>query len=180
MRVLPSMSDPALTVHLTVHRLFVYGSLLSGLSNHHILQNCGDINVRLISNNCLTVEKFFLTGLKSNEYPYLSEVPLESSQIASQIRGELYEVSSPALATLDLFEDAPREYLRSTVEVFDQSKSDIKNADSNCDHNAILSANIYLLKNEERIAAARIDFHSKFVLVNNGDWRKHFKNLQNL
>ena len=148
------------------HKVFVYGSLLSNLRNHHVLTDLNQ-NARLISGNCRTVEMFYLTGLKSNEYPYLSEIPLHKSQVSHQITGELYEVSSQALDTLDEFEEHPIEYQRSLIEVEDLS--------TRCDdaHGSKLVANVYLLKNELKIAEAKSLFESKFVIVDGGDWRSH-------
>ena len=155
-------------------KVFVYGSLLSKLSNHHILLDL-ESQCRLISDQCISVEKFFLTGLKSNEYPYLSDVPLQNGQVSYQIKGELYELSDEALAKLDLFEEHPVEYLRSMIRVQDLSVNE--KGKLNAELCSVYDVNVYLLKNEERIAEARADFDSKFVLVNGGDWRLHLSNL---
>jgi gamma-glutamylcyclotransferase (GGCT)/AIG2-like uncharacterized protein YtfP len=155
-----------------MHKVFVYGSLLSNLKNHHILTDLNS-HVQLISNQCITAEEFYLTGLKSNEYPYLSEVPLKCGQKSYKIRGELYEVSDHALAQLDWFEEHPIEYCRSLIDV--QNLSIVADDNSKVE-GGVCEANIYLLKNEERIAAARIAFDTKFVQVDGGDWREHLKN----
>ena len=148
------------------YKVFVYGSLLSNLKNHYVLTDLND-HARLVSENCRTVEMFYLTGLKSNEYPYLSEVPLHKSQVSHRITGELYEVSSQALDTLDEFEEHPIEYQRSLIEVEDFSprSEDIRVRK--------LVANVYLLKNELKIAEAKSVFESKFVIVDGGDWKSH-------
>lgn len=157
------------------HKVFVYGSLLSNLGNHHVLLNLRS-EIRLISNDCITTEKFYLTGLKSNEYPYLSAVPLRSDQVPCQIKGELYEVTSDALAELDDFEDHPIEYLRSMVEVSDLSSA-IQEEPWKAKSNS-LEANVYMLRNELRIEEARTAFDTKFVVVRDGNWRLHLKNAQ--
>ena len=153
-----------------VHNVFVYGSLLSNLGNHHILVDLQS-HARLLSAECLTIDKFYLTGLKSNEHPYLSEVPLHKDQNSYMIKGELYQVSDDALSKLDWFEEHPIEYFRSVINVNDISGT----AASGSESPSVILANIYLLKNEDRIAAARADFNSKFVTVNSGDWRLHLK-----
>ena len=152
------------------HKVFVYGSLLSNLRNHHVLTNLNH-HARLVSEDCRTVEMFFLTGLKSNEYPYLSEVPLHSSQVSHRITGELYEVSTQALDTLDIFEEHPIEYQRSLIEIEDLSppSKDISGGK--------LIANVYLLKNEQKIAEAKSVFESKFIIVDDGDWRSHLNKV---
>ena len=164
--------------HMTTsysHKIFVYGSLLSNLGNHHVLLNMRP-QVRLISDNCITTDKFYLTGLKSNEYPYLSVVPLRTDQIPSQIKGELYEVTSVALAELDDFEDHPIEYLRSQIEVSDLSGTILKEPWN--EKSDLLKANVYMLRNEMRIEEARAAFDAKFVIVHHGDWRAHLKNIR--
>ena len=160
---------------LLPHKVFVYGSLLSNLGNHHILLDL-NLEAKLISDQCVSVDKFYLTGLKSNEYPYLSEVSLQKGQVACRIRGELYEVSNDALMKLDWFEEHPVEYFRSMIKVEYFARELEGKSDSELNL-SVQSANVYLLKNEERIAAAREDFESKFVLVNGGDWKSHLKGL---
>jgi gamma-glutamylcyclotransferase (GGCT)/AIG2-like uncharacterized protein YtfP len=162
-----------MTVALT-HKLFVYGSLMSKLGNHHILSGLSP-HVRLLSDQCVSVEKFYLSGLKSNEYPYLSEVPLHPDQISSCIKGELYEVSTDALSKLDEFEEHPVEYLRSMIDVIDISAGVQKNQGIKYE---IIESNVYLLKNEERIDHARAAFDAKFIVVNNGDWREHLDGIE--
>ena len=157
------------------HKIFVYGSLLSNLGNHQVLLSLKP-QVRLISDNCITTDKFYLTGLKSNEYPYLSAVPLRADQVASQIKGELYEVTAEALAELDDFEDHPIEYLRSLITVSDLSSATLEepgNAKA-----ASLEANVYMLRNQLRIEEARAAFDKKFVIVHDGDWKSHLKNIR--
>lgn len=68
------------------HKLFVYGSLLTNLKNHHIMTDLGQ-DVKLLSQKCLTVDKYFLTGLKTNEHPFLSEICLKDDQVSYQIKG---------------------------------------------------------------------------------------------
>lgn len=51
-----------------------------------MLTNLGS-QVRLVSQECITVDKYFLTGLKSNEYPFLSEICLKDDQIPCHIKG---------------------------------------------------------------------------------------------
>lgn len=162
-----------MTVALT-HKLFVYGSLMSKLGNHHILSGLSP-EVRLLSDQCVSVERFYLSGLKSNEYPYLSEVPLHPDQLSNCIQGELYEVSTDALSKLDEFEEHPVEYLRSIIEVIDISNGVQDNQGSKYE---IIETNVYLLKNEERIEQARAAFDTKFVVVNKGDWREHLDSTE--
>ena len=77
---------------------------------------------------------------------------------------------------LDWFEEHPVEYFRSMIKVEYFARELEGKSDSELKL-SVQSANVYLLKNEERIAAAREDFESKFVLVNGGDWKSHLKGL---
>ena len=80
--------------------LFVYGSLLSGLSAHSLLTNCrfrGAVDTAPI-----------YTLYKVGAYPGLG--PGRSS-----IKGELYGVPSEKLTVLDQYEGVPHAYVRATI-----------------------------------------------------------------
>jgi gamma-glutamylcyclotransferase (GGCT)/AIG2-like uncharacterized protein YtfP len=95
-------------------------------------------------------------------------VPLTKNQTASKIVGEVYEVSSHALTALDEFELHPDEYLRTEIDVIDPE-------------GATVSAFSYLLRNEERIHNAQLNFDKNFVTVADGNWRQHlFERVKSL
>jgi gamma-glutamylcyclotransferase (GGCT)/AIG2-like uncharacterized protein YtfP len=118
--------------------------------------------------------------------------------------GELYEVSDPALSYLDEFEEHPVEYFRTMIQIRDlelRKQTIDKNIpgyllvekyDQSCPEesiqqkaventevfvNDLVDTNIYLLRNEERIQTYRKEFDSKFVIVNDGDWKKHLNSI---
>ncbi|MBI2376068.1 MAG: gamma-glutamylcyclotransferase [Deltaproteobacteria bacterium] len=90
-------------------RLFVYGSLLSGEHNHHVLGSAVLLGTRE------TLPEFELVDLGA--YPAL----VRGGRTA--VRGELYEVDPRALPALDSFEDEG-EYVRVEVELTDGSTAE--------------------------------------------------------
>jgi gamma-glutamylcyclotransferase (GGCT)/AIG2-like uncharacterized protein YtfP len=86
------------------HKLFVYGSLLSGLHNHHQLRDS-----RLLGSG-LTYDRFTMYDLES--FPCL--VRDEHGEYA---HGEVYEVDDDVLERLDQLEGVPSFYQRETVTV---------------------------------------------------------------
>lgn len=81
--------------------LFVYGSLLAGGENHHVLRGA-----RLLR-AARTAPRYTLVDL--GPYPALVE------EGATEVKGELYEVEAPLLAELDVFEGCPDLYYRALV-----------------------------------------------------------------
>lgn len=80
------------------HRVFVYGSLLSGLRYHYMMGDSRFLGVGL------TRPRFTLHDLGA--YPGITEGG------ATAIAGEIYEVDDARLAALDAFEDCPDMYER--------------------------------------------------------------------
>jgi gamma-glutamylaminecyclotransferase len=83
------------------HLVFVYGSLLRGLSNHVLLAQA----------------RFLGEARTKNQYAlYLDYFPkVIQDEPVSPIVGELYLVDGPTLALLDDLEDHPFEYRREQV-----------------------------------------------------------------
>jgi gamma-glutamylcyclotransferase (GGCT)/AIG2-like uncharacterized protein YtfP len=92
-------------------------------------------------------------------------LPLHPSQEPSTIQGEVYEVTSSAIAALDSFECHPDEYLRTEIEVVGKDTSSAEATP--------IKAYSYLLCNEKRINAMRLHFDQNLVTVANGDWKTH-------
>ena len=159
------------------HPVFVYGSLLSGLNNHHVMIHHKAFFVR----SARTDDAFYLTGLQSDLYPFLSRVPLVAGQPLSKINGELYAVSTKVLRQLDEFEGD--EYIRSIVAIegTDRNESSNTPTDMLADHVTATSVYCYLLIGPESIADDRPDLSSEadgrypLVPVINGCWRTHLE-----
>lgn len=81
-------------------KMFVYGTLMRGFSNHHIISNCRFLG------SARTVEKFEL---------YVGSYPFVPSSIEeTYVHGELYEVQNVEdLKGLDQLEGHPDDYCRS-------------------------------------------------------------------
>ncbi|MFT4705299.1 MAG: gamma-glutamylaminecyclotransferase [Bradymonadia bacterium] len=84
-----------------IHLIFVYGTLMRGLRNHHLLAHA-----RFVRDD-KTAELFTL--LDFGRYPAV--VPSKRDPIS----GELYEVDDDTLATLDALERYPQWYDRIQV-----------------------------------------------------------------
>jgi hypothetical protein len=113
-------------------------------------------------------------------------------------------VSDHALSYLDTFEEHPVEYFRTMIlirdlevkkqifdtnipgillmEKYDQScleapiqQKAVENTEVFVDD--LVDTNIYLLRNKERIQTYRKEFNTKFVIVNDGDWKKHLSSI---
>ncbi len=86
-------------------RVFVYGTLQSGESNHHVLAGARRVCV------ARTAPRFELRDL--GPYPGLVRGGDQS------VAGEVYEVSADALSALDEFEEHPDLYCRSSIALED-------------------------------------------------------------
>ena len=95
---MPAIKQP---IPSTKTIVFIYGSLLSGCSNHQVM---GD--ARLVGEAC-TKPDYDLIDLGA--YPALVKDGLTA------VKGELYEVDEALLSTLDEFEGHPELYQRSAI-----------------------------------------------------------------
>lgn len=77
--------------------VFVYGSLLAGLSNHHIMTLGKGKFISLGK----TVDKYYLTARGDYEYPYLTLSTMNPLQVNNHILGEIYEIDENCLKLLD-------------------------------------------------------------------------------
>ena len=95
------------------HRVFVYGTLMTGMHNHFRLNNTG---VRLLTKLDGANGAFEMrTRITNAGYP--APVVITEGEQENQIRGEVYEVSNQMLITLDRLEGHPEVYRRETVRV---------------------------------------------------------------
>ncbi len=138
--------------------VFVYGSLLSNLSNHHFLSD----NNPKFHGNYKTVEPYFLTARTDLSYPYLTFSRLTESQIPQLISGELYEVSEIGLAALDMLEEYPFYYDRIEIGVRNSSGSRFE-------------ALVYTLVDEDTRRMISQNFGESFEAVSDGNWRNYLK-----
>ncbi len=91
------------------YKLFVYGTLKRGLSNHHYLQKAKFLS------KATTLEPYPLIAPKKT-YPYL----VDKRGVGKRVKGELYEVDIVTLKRIDRLEEAPSYYKRAFIEVVDK------------------------------------------------------------
>jgi gamma-glutamylcyclotransferase (GGCT)/AIG2-like uncharacterized protein YtfP len=109
------------------HEVFVYGTLMAGMRNHHRIESD---EVKLISNSACTspYESLHMsTRITQSGYPapiVVVEEKLRDEEwmpgdpgCAGQIQGEVYEVSNSILIYLDLLEGHPEVYRRELIPI---------------------------------------------------------------
>ena len=131
--------------------VFVYGSLRRGLQNHHKLNSATYIG------EWRTEREYFMTGIKSGAYPYVSSEQIHEDQTPTHIHGELYSVSEDLLKILDELEGHPVQYRRQRVDLVNDS-------------DGRTTACMYLLESRELAEGIRENFKTRFFAVNDGDW----------
>lgn len=89
--------------------VFVYGTLKRGCRNHYVLHSARFLG------EARTEPLYLLVDCGS--YPGL--VNASVAREGQAIQGELYRVDAQLLDALDIFEDAPREFIRAPIELQD-------------------------------------------------------------
>lgn len=176
-KILRSFAD------VNTYQIFVYGTLLKGGPNSHLLQK-----TTLVSQVAKTAETFYLISNETAvpphsayKYPYLLRVPVCPGQEPKNIIGEVYQVDATILENLDALEGHPHHYLRQQINVIIPSTS-LSASTTECTDNRpstqTLQCDTYILQNEETIAAIASEFASNpegrdtgYKTVPNGDWR---------
>lgn len=88
----------------SMHFVFVYGTLRSGHSNHHLLK---DANYYGAGNTAENYSMYLISG-----FPYVT-----SFEPRYPIVGELYGIDADTLSVLDKMEGHPRHYERREISV---------------------------------------------------------------
>ena len=133
-----------------LHRVFVYGSLRSGLRNAHLMREStrlGDATTR--DDYALVAES------QARRWPYAldpSDAPPRSA--LSRLVGELHLVSTRHLLDLDALEEHPRFYRRRPVALDDDDDD----------------AWMYVLVDDVELKAVRDDAESHVDVTPPGDW----------
>jgi gamma-glutamylcyclotransferase (GGCT)/AIG2-like uncharacterized protein YtfP len=98
-----------------MYKVFVYGTLKKGYSNHYLLGNS-----KLLG-KAATLSKWTMIG-KDMPFPYLLEKNWDKG---AHVKGELYEVDATTLAKLDKLEGVPTHYKReeTLVQLEDDKRS---------------------------------------------------------
>ena len=92
------------------HHVFVYGTLMSGMRNNHRMMS---LDAKLIASTA-TLEGDYAMRPRRTGLNYLAPIVYSNApgEPQGKIRGEVYEVDSESLMTLDLFEGHPDVYRR--------------------------------------------------------------------
>lgn len=134
------------------HQVFVYGSLRNSCTNHYRLEGA------IFKGFAKTIDYYYMIGLKSKTFPYVTTDKLNDSLELSQITGELYDVSDTLLEGLDNLEGHPTWYKRTRIPVVNSSENSEK------------YAFMYILEDEEIKKGIRQSFDKRFMSVPTGDW----------
>lgn len=133
-------------------KLFVYGSLREGKGLNYLLKDSTFLG------QYKTQGEFYMFGLKSGAFPYVTDEQLDESCQPTKIIGEVYEVPDALIEELDDIENHPDHYTRSEVVLED------------FDH----EVEMYLLLNPITKASIRKHFNHRFIPINNGDFCRIF------
>jgi len=140
------------------HRVFVYGSLLRGLHNHHRLGTTST----LVHMSARTADPYVLVD-SGQGYPFALEAACARPvDVVAPLVGEVYEVTDEVLyKSLDPLEDHPDIYRRREVELAGGAGR----------------ASLYVLHDGMQIAAICSDVHGAVYVPASppGDWRSHVK-----
>ena len=135
-------------------RVFVYGSLLRGLHNHHLLHTA-----KLTRAPANTAAAEFVLVDSGSGYPFALAADrawASDARKPSVLLGEVYEVSDATLSQLDTLEGHPDWYRRQLTGIEGDEP-----------------AWIYLMEDEAQCAAIRGDPTRFPAVAVPGDWRSH-------
>jgi gamma-glutamylaminecyclotransferase len=100
-------------------RVFVYGTLMHGQPNHHVLAELGARAVRAgaTATTAAAATAAPRTLLDLGPYPALLAADAAEGRPATRVIGELYDLPGDALDALDAFEEVPDLYRRERIAV---------------------------------------------------------------
>eukprot|EP00731_Ephydatia_muelleri_P033217 Em0026g37a len=99
-------------IELGLQKMFVYGTLLKGQPNHHVLMNANN-GLSVFVGKARLTKKYPLVVASAYNVPYL--LPLKGT--GQEVHGEVYGVDSKMLRELDALEEHPEYYTRTPVYV---------------------------------------------------------------
>lgn len=140
-----------------MQRVFVYGSLLSGLPNHGVLSSS-----RCVCSSARTSSStLYLVGNGAN-FPYLLQYPLRDGHVPVSVEGEVYEVDDATLSRLDELEGVEGgQYARLSLPVL-------------LDSSLAVDCNVYVCTDPQLIREIGAN-PARFQLLATGSWRAHIQ-----
>jgi len=113
--------DLTMLHHGEKHRVFVYGTLMANMRNHHRI----DVpETKLLADRALVYADFHMFPMKTSGN-YLAPIVVygEPGEPKGIVHGELYQVDNNMLMTLDMFEGHPLVYRRMWVSVIHNNEA---------------------------------------------------------
>ncbi|XP_013395289.1 gamma-glutamylaminecyclotransferase-like isoform X2 [Lingula anatina] len=98
---------------LTLHRVFVYGTLKRGEPNHHVMTNTENGTAKFVGEG-KTTESWPLVIASKYNIPFL----LHCKGKGQLVIGEVYDVDDEKMKELDLLEEYPKFYNRIKIPVY--------------------------------------------------------------
>jgi gamma-glutamylaminecyclotransferase len=129
-------------------RLFVYGTLRQGCTNHHLVFGSPHLGP------ATTVEPFVMATQKSRSFPYIFK---HADLHTAPVKGEMYEINQEVLRRLDVLEGHPDHYRRQQILVA-TPKGDT------------YACAAYVLEDTAMIEEIANRLGETFVYVQDGDW----------
>ncbi|XP_066587477.1 putative gamma-glutamylcyclotransferase CG2811 isoform X2 [Prorops nasuta] len=123
-----------------LHRVFVYGTLKRGEPNHKLIQDATKGFAKFLGIG-KTVKPYPLVIATKYNIPFL----LRKEHVGHQIFGELYDVDTKMLKSLDELEEHPNFYVRSEEEVYLATDADYKSKANFAEVGTLTKAWIYFL-----------------------------------
>jgi gamma-glutamylaminecyclotransferase len=136
-------------------KLFVYGTILSGMRNHRRVNGCKFIG------RGKSLEKMYMTSLKSSSYPMITYDMIHTSQIPNHIKGEVYEIDEEALQDLDYLEGHPYFYTRQVIDI------ELENGE-------ILKTFAYIVLQPDILNEVSVNYEVRSAPINDGDFKRFF------
>ena len=131
-------------------RLFVYGTLRQGGTNHHLVSGSPYLGP------ATTTESYVIATQTSRSFPYIFKHP---ELYAIPVQGEMYEINQETVRRLDMLEGHPDHYRRQQILVT-TPKGDA------------YACAAYILEDAEMIRDIAEGLGESFVYVQNGDWNQ--------
>ena len=129
-------------------RLFVYGTLRQGGTNHHLIFGSPFLGV------ATTADSYVMVTQKSRSFPYIFK---HSDHHTVPVQGEMYEINQETLRRLDILEGHPDHYRRQQILVTS------KKGDA-------YACAAYILEDPDMIQEITAELGTRFVFVRDGDW----------
>jgi len=115
-----------------------------------------------------TDNPYYMIGLKSRAYPYITGTKVSEDGIPIHIYGELYSIQRSDLRTFDALEGCPTNYVRRYEAIHLEKRI-------NTEKTTKTYAYLYVLENTELLEGIKHNFTKRFMNIHSGDWVKYIE-----